>query len=71
VITRREKVTSYLILGPFAVLLAFPFYWMLWTSFKTELDLYDVENVPFGFGHGSPTLKNYSFLFHGTQYLSG
>jgi len=70
VITRREKVTSYLILGPFAVLLAFPFYWMLWTSFKTELDLYDVENVPFGFGHGSPTLKNYSFLFHETQYLT-
>jgi ABC-type glycerol-3-phosphate transport system permease component len=59
-ITFREKLTSYLILGPFAVVLAFPFYWMLWTSFKTEQDLYDVNNVPFFFGHGSPTTKNYS-----------
>ena len=28
-ITAREKLTSYLILGPFAIVLAFPFYWML------------------------------------------
>jgi ABC-type glycerol-3-phosphate transport system permease component len=33
VITLREKLTSYAVLGPFAILLAFPFYWMLWTSF--------------------------------------
>jgi multiple sugar transport system permease protein len=70
VITFREKLTSYLILGPFAVILAFPFYWMLWTSFKTEQDLYDVNNVPFFFGHGSPTTKNYSFLLHQTEYLT-
>lgn len=69
-ITSREKLTSYLILGPFALVLAFPFYWMLWTSFKTELDLYDINNVPFFFGHGSPTTKNYSFLFHETEYLT-
>jgi multiple sugar transport system permease protein len=68
--TTREKVISYMILGPAAVLLAFPFYWMLWTSFKSELDLYNVENVPFFFGEGSPTTKNYSFLFHETQYLT-
>jgi multiple sugar transport system permease protein len=70
VITRREKVTAYLILVPFAVVLGFPFYWMLWTSLKTELDLYNVGNIPFWFGNGSPTLKNYSFLFHETQYLT-
>jgi multiple sugar transport system permease protein len=68
--TTREKVISYMILGPAAVLLAFPFYWMLWTSFKSEIDLYNVENVPFFFGEGSPTTKNYSFLFHETQYLT-
>ena len=56
--TFREKLTAYLILGPFALVLAFPFYWMLWTSFKTELDLYNVENVPFFFGDGSPTTRN-------------
>jgi multiple sugar transport system permease protein len=70
VITRREKVTAYAILVPFAIVLGFPFYWMLWTSFKTDLDLYNVDNVPFLFGNGSPTLRNYSFLLHETQYLT-
>jgi multiple sugar transport system permease protein len=70
VITFREKLTSYLILGPFAIVLAFPFYWMLWTSFKTELDLYNVENVPFSFAQESPTTRNYTFLFEETQYLT-
>jgi multiple sugar transport system permease protein len=70
VITLREKLTSYAVLGPFAILLAFPFYWMLWTSFKTDADLYNVANVPFGFHNGSPTTKNYAFLLHHTQYLT-
>ena len=69
-ITAREKLTSYLILGPFAIVLAFPFYWMLWTSFKTELDLYNVESAPFGFSKGSPTTRNYTFLLEETQYLT-
>jgi multiple sugar transport system permease protein len=50
--------------------LAFPFYWMLWTSFKSDIDLYNVNDVPFKFGKGSPTLRNYAFLFHHTQYLT-
>jgi multiple sugar transport system permease protein len=70
VIERREKLMSYLVLGPFAIVLAFPFYWMLWTSFKSDLDLYNVNDVPFKFGKGSPTLRNYGFLFHHTQYLT-
>jgi multiple sugar transport system permease protein len=70
VITRREKITSYAILVPFSILLAFPFYWMLWTSFKTDQDLYNVENMPFGFGNGSPTLHNYRFLLEETHYLT-
>ena len=69
-ITRREKLNSYAILVPAAILLAFPFYWMLWTSFKTDQDLYNVEKVPFGFAEGSPTLHNYTFLFEETQYLT-
>jgi multiple sugar transport system permease protein len=68
--TRRESLLSYLVLGPFAILLAFPFYWMLWTSFKTDLDLYNVENVPFLFHEGSPTARNYRFLLEDTQYLT-
>jgi len=70
VITTREKLASYAVLGPFAIVLAFPFYWMLWTSFKSNVDLYNVGDVPFGFGKGSPTTKNYGFLFHHTQYLT-
>jgi multiple sugar transport system permease protein len=71
VINNRDKLMSYLILGPFAIVLAFPFYWMLWTSFKSDIDLYNVENVPFTFGDGSPTTKNsYRFLLEDTQYLT-
>jgi multiple sugar transport system permease protein len=43
---------------------------MLWTSFKSDIDLYNVNDVPFKFGKGSPTLRNYGFLFHHTQYLT-
>src|SRR5918996_69673 len=64
----RDKLITYLIVGPFAIVLAFPFYWMLQTSLKTDLDLYNIESVPFSFGSGSPTGDNYSFLFSDTQY---
>jgi multiple sugar transport system permease protein len=59
---------TYMVVGPFAIFLAFPFYWMLWTALKTEQDLYNVQNVPFGFSQGSPTLDNITFLFTDTQY---
>jgi multiple sugar transport system permease protein len=68
--TPREKLLSYAVLGPFAILLAFPFYWMLWTSFKTDLDLYNIENVPFSFAEGSPTTTHYRFLLEDTAYLT-
>ena len=68
-LTRRDKLITYLVVGPFAIVLAFPFYWMLQTSLKSERDLYNVENNPFSFGDGSPTLDNYRFLFEETQYL--
>jgi multiple sugar transport system permease protein len=64
-----NNVWTYLVVGPFALVLAFPFYWMLWTSLKTDLDLYSVENVPFSFGDGSPTTRNFTFLFTDTEYL--
>jgi multiple sugar transport system permease protein len=64
-----NNLWTYLVVGPFALVLAFPFYWMLWTSLKTDLDLYNVENVPFSFGDGSPTFRNISFLFTDTEYV--
>ncbi len=68
--TRRgkESLATWLIVGPWAIVLAFPFYWMLWTSLKTSQDLYNVENVPFSFSNGSPTLDNVRFLFEETDY---
>lgn len=66
---RRDNLLTYLVVGPFAIVLAFPFYWMLQTSLKSELDLYNTENNPFAFGEGSPTLDNYRFLFSDTQYV--
>jgi multiple sugar transport system permease protein len=65
---KRDSLLTWLVVGPFAIVLAFPFYWMLQTSLKTDLDLYNVENVPFGFANGSPTLDNYRFLFEETEY---
>jgi multiple sugar transport system permease protein len=45
----KHNVVAWLVVGPFAIVLAFPFYWMLMTSFKTNGDLYNVQNVPFVF----------------------
>jgi multiple sugar transport system permease protein len=66
----RGNLASYLVVGPFAIVLAFPFYWMLWTAFKSDLDLYNVENVPYKWEQGSPTTRNFSFLFTDTQYAT-
>jgi multiple sugar transport system permease protein len=59
---------TWLIVGPWAIVLVFPFYWMLWTAIKTEQDLYNVENVPFSLSNGSPTLDNVRYLFEETEY---
>jgi multiple sugar transport system permease protein len=42
--------------GPFAIVLAFPFYWMLVTMFKTNGDLYNLDNVPFTYHRAPPAL---------------
>jgi multiple sugar transport system permease protein len=54
--TLRERGLSYLITGPFAIVLAFPFYWMLVTMFKTNGDLYNLDNVPFTYHRSEPAL---------------
>ena len=40
--TRREKLTTYAVVVPFAIFLAFPFYFALVTMFKTNIDLANV-----------------------------
>jgi multiple sugar transport system permease protein len=62
------KIVKVLVLGTFTVLLAFPFYWMLITSFKQNVDLYTMENNPFIF-NAKPTLDHVKFLFTETRFV--
>lgn len=50
------------------MLLAFPFYWMLLTAFKTNADLYDPTNIPILF-NDAPTLEHLRALLGETPYL--
>src|SRR5207245_4471052 len=52
----------------FPVILAFPFYWMLITTFKRTTDLYNLKNNPFVFNE-SPTLEHLRLLFHETLFV--
>jgi len=70
----RRKLSTYLVVGPFAIVLAFPFYWMLVTMFKEDLDLYNVENVPYVYNPlrwrfwESATTKHIEYVFQETPY---
>ena len=61
----RHKAFSYGVVVPFAIVLAFPFFWMAVTSFKPEAQVYDPTKV----WHFHPTLASYGYLFHHTGYL--
>jgi multiple sugar transport system permease protein len=52
----------------FVTFLAFPFYWMVITTFKANQDLYNTQNNPYVF-NSPPTLQHLSVLFEDTQYL--
>ena len=45
----------------FVTFLAFPFYWMLITTFKTTNDLHDTSHNPYLF-NDPPTLELWKFL---------
>src|SRR5438477_11455938 len=62
------KLVHVFVLATFTILLAFPFYWMLITSFKQNLDLYTMENNPFLF-NAKPTLDHLKFLFTETRFV--
>ncbi len=61
-LTLREKITTYIVVSLFAVVLAFPFYWMVTTALKPLNDLLNVQNLPFWF-HPGPTWDNFQNLF--------
>ena len=69
-----HRYSTYLVVGPFAIVLAFPFYWMLVTMFKTNLDLYNTQNVPYVYNPlrwkfwESATTEHVTYVFRETDY---
>ena len=61
----RHRLFVYGITIPFAVVLAFPFFWMGVTSLKPEAQVYDPTKV----WRFHATLANYGYLFHHTEYV--
>jgi multiple sugar transport system permease protein len=61
----RQRLFSYCVVVPFAILLAFPFAWMAITSLKHSGDVYDPTKT-WSF---EPTLENYGYLLHHTGFL--
>jgi len=53
------------VLGTFA---AFPFYWMLLTTFKSDGDLYNLKSNPYWF-NAAPTLEHIRYLFEETLFV--
>jgi len=74
----RQKSLTYLVVGPFAIVLAFPFYLALVTMFKTNDDLAIQTHSPYVFNdaEGSfhwdfwndATTEHVRFLFEDTNY---
>ena len=64
----REKGLSYLIVGPFAIVLAFPFYVMLISAFKDQTEIYNAAQTPYWFSDNKPSWENGHQLFHETLY---
>ncbi len=68
---RRSAATRagrWAVVTAFAVLLAFPFYWMAITAFKQTSDLYDTSHDPFVF-NAPPTLEHLRLLFGQTLFV--
>ena len=62
------KVVHWGVLAAFAAFAAFPFLWMLITSFKETNDLLDPNHNPFLY-HAPPTLENLRVLFEETLFV--
>src|SRR5436309_14244278 len=62
------KLVHVFVLWTFTILLAFPFYWMLITSFKQNLDLYTMENNSFLF-YAKRTLDHVKCFFTESRFV--
>jgi multiple sugar transport system permease protein len=64
----RHLLFSYGVAVPFAILLAFPFLWMVVTSLKRQDQVFDPTKTWHSVAH--PTLSGWRFLFEHTKYLT-
>jgi len=64
-VTVRRRIFPYAVVVPFAIVLAFPFFWMAVTSLKSNSQVYDPTKT----WNFHPTLVSYGFLFHQTDYV--
>ena len=62
--TFRGRAFPYVITIPFAVVLAFPFFWMAVTALKRQDQVFDPAHT----WHFTATLEGYRFLLHDTRY---
>ena len=67
-IRRFGRIVRGAVLVAFSIALAFPFYWMLITSFKRTSDLYNLKNNPFVFAE-RPTFEHLRLLLRETLFL--
>jgi multiple sugar transport system permease protein len=65
----KRDGAAWLVVGPFAIVLAFPFYWMVITAFKKTTELYRLDRAPFWW-HDGITGANVGNLFHHTPYVT-
>ena len=65
----KRDYGPYLPLSPYLLVVIFPFYWMIITTFKRDNDLYNLTGVPFWFKE-SPTLSHVNLLLYDTLFLT-
>jgi multiple sugar transport system permease protein len=64
-VTLRRHLFNYGVVIPFAVLLAFPFFWMAVMSLKPQNAVFDPTKT----WRFHPTFAAYGYLFHHTKYV--
>src|SRR5919199_5245546 len=65
---RVEAILTYLGVGAFVFVMAFPVVWMAITAVKQNADLYPDDAIPFWFKL-PPTFDNFRLLFEQTQFV--
>ena len=65
----KRDYGPYLPLSPYLLVVLFPFYWMIITTFKRDNDLYNLTGVPFWFKE-SPTLGHIQLLLNDTLFIT-